>query len=65
MGLLDRLLGRSKKAGGDLINDPGLRREGARQEQEGLAEDSATRDAEKAAEERDLGAEHPVERDES
>ena len=41
MGLLDRLLGRGKKAAGDLMGDASMRREGAAQEREGAAEDRA------------------------
>jgi uncharacterized protein YjbJ (UPF0337 family) len=52
MGLLDRLLGRSKKAAGDLMNDPELRREGAHQESAGAAEDRARMHEEQAVEER-------------
>jgi uncharacterized protein YjbJ (UPF0337 family) len=63
MGLLDRLLGRGKKAAGDLANDPGLRREGAHQEREGLAEDRAAQHEEMAQEAREQAAEHRIERD--
>ena len=53
-GLLDRILGRTKKAAGDLADDPGLRREGATEERkadakEGLEE--AHREADRRAEE--------------
>jgi uncharacterized protein YjbJ (UPF0337 family) len=63
MGLLDRLLGRGKKAAGDALDDPEMRREGVHQEQEGIAEASAERHEEKAAEARERAAEHRVERD--
>ncbi len=63
MGLLDRLLGRGKKAAGDVMNDPELRREGAHQESEGLAEDRASMHEERAQEAREAAAEHRVERD--
>jgi uncharacterized protein YjbJ (UPF0337 family) len=62
MGLLDRLLGRGKKAAGDLVNDRELRREGAHQEREGAAEDRAEAFEEQARKERDRAAEHRVER---
>jgi uncharacterized protein YjbJ (UPF0337 family) len=62
MGLLDRLLGRGKKAAGDLVDDPELRREGVHQEREGLAEDRAEHHEERAREERERAAEHRVER---
>lgn len=63
MGLLDRLLGRSKKAAGDLVNDPQLREEGVHQEQEGMAEASAERHEEAASDARERAAEHRVERE--
>jgi uncharacterized protein YjbJ (UPF0337 family) len=62
MGLLDRLLGRGKKAAGDLVDDPGLRREGAHQEREGIAEERADDYEERARAERERAAEHRVER---
>jgi len=52
MGLLDRLLGRSKKAAGDLMNDQQLRQEGAHQERAGAAEDQAQLHEDLAREER-------------
>ena len=63
MGLLDRLLGRGKKAAGDLAGDSSLRREGAAQEREGLAEDRAERHEEQAAAARDDAAAARAERD--
>ena len=62
MGLLDRLMGRGKKAAGDLANDPGLRREGAHQEREGLAEDRASAAETEAQQAREEAAEHRAER---
>ena len=53
MGLLDRLLGRGKKAAGDVVGDASLRREGMHQEKEGRAEDAASRQEEPAQEERE------------
>ena len=41
MGFLDKLLGRGKKAAGDLTGDASMRREGAAQERAGSAEDRA------------------------
>ena len=52
MGLLDRLLGRSKKAAGDMLGDSTLHREGERQEHAGDAEDRARMHEEMAQEER-------------
>ena len=62
MGLLDRLLGRGKKATGDLINDPELRREGEHQEREGTSEDRAERLEDQAQAEREAAAKHRAER---
>lgn len=63
MGLLDRLMGRGKKAAGDLMNDERLHREGSHQEREGVAEDAAAMHEERAQEARERAAEHRVERD--
>ena len=41
MGWLDKLLGRGKKAAGDVMGDSSMRREGMHQEQAGMAEDRA------------------------
>ena len=41
MGLLDRLLGRTKQAAGDVLGDSTLRNEGVHQERAGDAEDRA------------------------
>ena len=41
MGLLDKLLGRGKKAAGDMMGDASMRREGMHQEREAQAEDRA------------------------
>jgi len=41
MGFLDKLLGRDKKAAGDLAGDSSMHHEGMHQEQEGMAEDHA------------------------
>jgi uncharacterized protein YjbJ (UPF0337 family) len=61
-GFLDRLLGRGKKAAGDLANDPGMRSEGAHQEAEGAAESRADSAEEMAQEARTDAAEHRAER---
>jgi uncharacterized protein YjbJ (UPF0337 family) len=63
MGFLDRLMGRGKKAAGDLTNDPKLRREGMHQEREGVAEDRASMAEEEAQEARNDAAEHRAQRD--
>ncbi len=63
MGLLDKLLGRGKKAAGDVTGDTSLQHEGMHQEQEGMAEDRAA-DAEGHAQEaREEAAEHHAERE--
>jgi uncharacterized protein YjbJ (UPF0337 family) len=63
MSFLDRLLGRGKKAAGDLTGDPSLKREGMHQEQEGRAQERAERHEELAQEERERAAEHHIRRD--
>ena len=63
MGLLDRLLGRSKQAAGDLMGDSTLRREGVHQEQEGAATDRAAQHEAQAQEERERAAELHAERE--
>jgi uncharacterized protein YjbJ (UPF0337 family) len=63
MGLLDRLLGRGKKAAGDLAGDAELRREGAHQEAEGAAKERAAAAEQTAQEERERAAEHHAERE--
>jgi uncharacterized protein YjbJ (UPF0337 family) len=63
MGFLDRLLGRGKKAMGDMAGDSSMRREGMHQEQEGMAEDRAASAEEMAQQERERAAEHRAERD--
>jgi uncharacterized protein YjbJ (UPF0337 family) len=63
MGLLDKLLGRTKKATGDMTGDSSMRREGMHQEQEGMAEDRADSAEQMAQTERERAAEHRAERD--
>jgi uncharacterized protein YjbJ (UPF0337 family) len=63
MSLLDKILGRGKKAAGDVIDSPGLRREGAHQEAEGKAEERAEVHESAAAEARAEAAEHRQERE--
>jgi uncharacterized protein YjbJ (UPF0337 family) len=63
MSLLDRILGRGKKAAGEIADDPSLRREGMHQEHEARAEERAARHEELAQEERERAAEHHVQRD--
>ncbi len=63
MGLLDKILGRGKKAAGDVTGDESLRREGAAQEREGAAQDRAAKHEELADEQRQQAAEARVERE--
>ena len=58
MGFLDKLLGRGKKAAGDVTGDSSMRTEGMHQEQEGMAEDRAAEAEQMAQEERERAAEH-------
>jgi uncharacterized protein YjbJ (UPF0337 family) len=58
MGLLDKLLGRGKKATGDLLGDSSMRREGMHQEQAGLADEKAEAHEEAAVDARVEEAEH-------
>jgi uncharacterized protein YjbJ (UPF0337 family) len=58
MGLLDKLLGRGKKAAGDVAGDASLRREGVHQEAKGDAEDRAARHEDLAQAERTEAARH-------
>ncbi len=46
--ILDKITGRAKKAAGDLVDDPSLRREGAREERKGEAKDELDRAVERA-----------------
>jgi uncharacterized protein YjbJ (UPF0337 family) len=63
MGLLDKILGRGKKAAGDVMGDSSMRREGAAQEREGAAEDRAAKHEEMAQEQRQQAAEAHTERE--
>ncbi len=63
MGLLDKLLGRGKKAMGDMTGDASMRHEGAAQERQGAAEDRASQHEEMAQEQRDQAAEAHSERE--
>jgi uncharacterized protein YjbJ (UPF0337 family) len=63
MGFLDKLLGRGKRAAGDIKGDESMRREGMHQEREGVAEDRARTAEERAQEAREEAAEHRAQRD--
>ena len=62
MSFLDKILGRSKKAAGDLSGDDSMRREGMHQEQEGQATERAESAEAQAQAERERAAEHHAER---
>ena len=63
MGLLDKILGRGKKAAGDVMGDSSMRREGAAQEREAAAEDRASTHEDMAQEQRQQAAEAHAERE--
>ena len=48
MGILDKITGRTKKAAGDLADDPSLRREGRQEERKGEAKDELSNAQERA-----------------
>ena len=48
MSLIDKLTGRTKKAAGDLADDPSLRREGAREDEKGEKKEQLDRAHERA-----------------
>jgi uncharacterized protein YjbJ (UPF0337 family) len=58
MGLLDKLLGRTKQAARDVTGDSSLRSEGVHQEMEGAADERASEHESMAQEEREREAEH-------
>ena len=62
MSWLDKLMGRGKKAAGDLTGDSSMRHEGMHQEQEGMASERAESAEEVAQKERERAAEHRAER---
>ena len=65
MSFLDKLLGRSKQAAGDLKDDPEMRSEGVHQEAEGMAQDRADQAEEEAQKAREDAAAHRAERETS
>ena len=48
MSLIDKLTGRAKKAAGDLVDDPKLRRQGRLEERKGQAKEEMARADEEA-----------------
>ena len=63
MSWLDKLLGRGKKAAGDMTGDSSMKQEGMHQEQEGMASERAESAEQMAQEERERAAEHRAERE--
>jgi uncharacterized protein YjbJ (UPF0337 family) len=63
VGFWDRLMGRGKKAAGDVADDSSMRREGMHQEQQGMAEDRAESAEQMAQEEREQAAEHEAQKE--
>jgi uncharacterized protein YjbJ (UPF0337 family) len=63
MGFLDKLLGRGKKAAGDVTGDSSMRSEGMHQEQQAMAEERAQSAEDMAQAERERAAEHQAERE--
>jgi uncharacterized protein YjbJ (UPF0337 family) len=58
MGWLDKLLGRAKKAAGDMTGNKSRWKEGRHQEAEGVAEERADAAERQAQEAREQAAEH-------
>jgi uncharacterized protein YjbJ (UPF0337 family) len=50
MGFLDKVLGRGKKAAGDVAGDPSLRREGRDEERKGEAKEDLSKAQERVEE---------------
>jgi uncharacterized protein YjbJ (UPF0337 family) len=48
MGILDKITGRTKKAVGDIADDPSLRREGRQEERKGEAKEDLARAEDRA-----------------
>ena len=53
MSIIDKITGRTKKAAGDLADDPSLRREGRKEERKGEAKEDLARTQERADEKAD------------
>ena len=50
VGILDKITGRAKQAAGDITDDPGLRRQGKREERKGEKKDELDHAQERADE---------------
>jgi uncharacterized protein YjbJ (UPF0337 family) len=48
MSLIDKILGRTKKTVGEVVDDPSLRREGSKEERKGEAKEELSREQERA-----------------
>jgi uncharacterized protein YjbJ (UPF0337 family) len=53
VSLIDKIMGRTKKAAGDLAGEPGLRREGQREERKGEAKEELVREQERTEQKAD------------
>lgn len=62
MSLWDKLMGRGKKAAGDLTGDSSMAGEGEHQEQEAMASERADQAEQMAQHAREEAAEHSAER---
>jgi uncharacterized protein YjbJ (UPF0337 family) len=62
MSFLDKILGRGKKAAGDLTGDDSMQRDGMHQEQQAKATERAESAEDRAQAERERAAEHQAER---
>ena len=62
MSLWDKLMGRGKKATGDVTGDSSMAGEGEHQEQEAMASDRADQAEQMAQQAREEAAEHSAER---
>jgi uncharacterized protein YjbJ (UPF0337 family) len=62
MSFRDKIMGRGKKAAGDVTGDDSMRKDGMHQEQEGMASERAESSEQQAQAERESAAEHHAER---
>jgi uncharacterized protein YjbJ (UPF0337 family) len=53
MSIIDKITGRTKKAAGDLADDPSLKRQGRKEERKGEAKEDLSRAQDKADEKAD------------
>ena len=62
MSFWDKIMGRGKKAAGDVTGDDSMRKDGMHQEQEGMASERAEGSEQQDQAERESAAEHHAER---